>query len=103
MGMSKLTSKQVEHVARLAKLDLTKEEVLKFADQLSAVVEYFDSLPNFSFENVESTSQTTGLTNVFREDAIDTTRILPVEEVISGTENIHNNYFKVPLILKHKQ
>lgn len=103
MAMAKLSLQQVQHVANLAKLQLSKEELKIFAKQLSPIVDYFDQLKQVDTAGVEPTSQTTGLTNITREDIIDPTRILPVEDALSGSGKIKNNYFKVPLILKHKQ
>lgn len=100
--MAKLSKSQVLHVASLAKLSLTDAEIKKFQKQLSAVVSYFDELREVDTGNIEATSQTTGLTNVFREDEINTTQILPIADALSGAEEVFNNYFKVDLILKHK-
>lgn len=99
--MAKLTKQQVLHVAKLSKLDLTQAEVEKFSKQLSEVLDYISKLDEVDTKNVEPTSQTTGLTNVLRDDEIDTTKCLTQEEALSGTEKTKNGFFEVDAIL-HK-
>jgi len=91
----------VEHVASLAKLKITSEEKSKYIKQLSDVVSYISELSDVDTSNVEPTSQTTGLTNVFREDLVRNEGISQ-NEALSGTEETHNGYFVVPLILDKK-
>lgn len=98
--MAKLTNDDVLHVAKLAKLDLNKSEVDKFASQLSNVIDYFGELSKVDTEGVEATSQTTGLENVYREDKAENSKSLNQDEAISGTDNTHNGYFKVKAILE---
>lgn len=63
-----LSDNQVKHVAKLAKLDLSNEEVKKFTGQLSDILEYVDQLNEVDTDKVEPTSQVTGLTNVTEGD-----------------------------------
>jgi len=101
MAMSKLSIKDVEHVARLAKLKLTSQEILKYQKQLSEVVSYVSELSEVDTSTVEPTSQTTGLTNILRSDELKASE-LTQEEALSGTEKTHNGYFVVPMVLEHK-
>ena len=101
--MTHLTTDDVAHVALLANLPLTKEELEKFKDQLSPVISYIDELSEVDTDDVPPTSQTTGLENVMREDEIDVTRILSQEQALSGTEKTHNGYFVVDMVLENKQ
>ncbi len=100
--MNKLTKQDVLHVAKLAKLILTNEEVDKFTDQLSAIVNYMEELNAVDTSNIEPTSQTTGLENVFRNDEVKTDQILSQDAALSGTEEIYNGYFKVNAILSER-
>lgn len=68
--MSQLTDDQVRHIAKLARLTLTEEEVPKFAKELSAILEYVTKLQEVDAKDVEPTAQVTGLTNAFREDSV---------------------------------
>ena len=100
--MTKLSKKDVLHVAKLAKLDLSLEEEEKFASQLSEVLDYVGQLGEVDTEEVEPTSQTTGLENVFCPDELKSQQGLSQEEALSGTEKNYNGYFKVEAILSER-
>ncbi|MFA6305761.1 MAG: Asp-tRNA(Asn)/Glu-tRNA(Gln) amidotransferase subunit GatC [Candidatus Gracilibacteria bacterium] len=95
-----LTEEQVRHVAKLARLSLTDEEVKKFSGQLSGVLEYVDILKEVDTEGVEITSQVTGLKNVMRKDEVvrgDAER----EELLACSElEIDSNQVKVMNAIK---
>lgn len=63
-----LTIEEIRHVANLANLTLSEDEVRKFSGQLSEVLDYIEKLKEVETKNVEPTSQITGLINLFRED-----------------------------------
>ncbi|HTK03599.1 MAG TPA: Asp-tRNA(Asn)/Glu-tRNA(Gln) amidotransferase subunit GatC [Alphaproteobacteria bacterium] len=98
--MAKLTRQDVLHIAKLAKLSLTDDEVEKFTAQLSSILKYVDELNSVDTSEVDPTSQTTGLVNVFRDDEIKTDQILSQAEALSGTDETYNGYFRVPTILE---
>lgn len=103
MLMASLTNDDVAHVAKLAKLELTKEEIEKYKKQLSSVLDHFKELNEVDTKNVEPTSQTTGLQNVTRKDEIAVNEVLVIDDVLSGTEKTKNGYFVVPAILDKNQ
>lgn len=78
--MTQLTTDQVRHIAKLARLRLTDEEVEKFTTDLTGIFQTIDKLKEVDTNGVEPTAQVTGLTNSFREDEI---RTLPF-----GTEEL---------------
>lgn len=100
--MAKLSKSEVQHVAKLAKLDLTEKEIEKYAIQLSSIVDFISELSEVDTEGIEPTSQTTGLENVFRDDVIDSANYLTQDEAVSGSDKIYNGYFKVPAILAER-
>lgn len=102
MTMAKFTKKDVEHVAKLAKLDLTDSEIEKFLPQLSSIVGLISELDEVDTKNVEPTAQTTGLENVFREDMATNTQSLDQDQALSGTDKIYNGYFKVKALLAER-
>ncbi len=61
---------QVRHVAKLARIALSDEEVKKFGAQLSSVMEYVDILKEVDTDGVEGTNQVTGLENVMEVDMV---------------------------------
>ena len=65
-----MTQEEVQKIARLARLELTSEELGKYAKQLSNILEFVNTLQELDTKDVEITAQVTGLTNVFREDVV---------------------------------
>jgi aspartyl-tRNA(Asn)/glutamyl-tRNA(Gln) amidotransferase subunit C len=65
-----LSKEQTEQIAKLARLELTDEELKTYGGQLSAVLGYIDQLKEVDTNDIEPTAQVTGLTNIFREDEI---------------------------------
>lgn len=85
--MTKLTKKQVLHVAELSNLTLSSVEIKKFTPQLTKIIDFIAKLSEVDTDNILPTSQTTNLVNVTREDKV-------------VGENIeHNGYFKVKAIM----
>jgi aspartyl-tRNA(Asn)/glutamyl-tRNA(Gln) amidotransferase subunit C len=68
--MAKLTREDVLKLARLAKLDLSEEEIAEFSGELSAILEYVEQLKNVEVDGLKPTNQVTGLTNVTRPDEV---------------------------------
>lgn len=66
--MATLTRDDVLKLARLARIDLSDDEVGKFADEFNAILAYVEQLQNVDVSGLEPTSQVTGLTNVMRAD-----------------------------------
>ena len=97
--MGKLSADDIKHVAQLAQLDLTAKEISKFRKQLSEVVSYVDELKEVNVKGVAPTSQTTNLENIHKKDVIEVDQALTEKEALSGTEKVHNNYFKVPGVI----
>ncbi len=63
-----LNKKEIEHLALLARLGITKEEKEKFRSELSSILDYVAKLNQVDTKGVKSTSQVTGLFNIMRED-----------------------------------
>ena len=66
----KLKKQEVKHIAELARLALSEDELKIYGKQLSDILAYVDELKEIDTANVELTAQVTGLKNVFREDEI---------------------------------
>jgi aspartyl-tRNA(Asn)/glutamyl-tRNA(Gln) amidotransferase subunit C len=65
-----LDKSQIEHIARLARLDLTEAEQVKYGGQISAILGYIEQLQEVDVDKVEPTAQVTGLVNSWREDEV---------------------------------
>ncbi|MBI4089134.1 MAG: Asp-tRNA(Asn)/Glu-tRNA(Gln) amidotransferase subunit GatC [Candidatus Levybacteria bacterium] len=86
----------VLHVAKLANLPLKNEEIKKLEEQLSETLTYIEKLNSINTENIEPTSQVTGLENVARED--EPKPSLSQEEALSNTKSQHNGLFKIKAV-----
>ena len=96
--MSKITKKDVEHVAKLARLKLSKEEKEKFTKQLDLILKYIDKLNELDIKKVEPTSHILPLKNVFREDKV--RKSLKVEKVLENAPEKAKGFLKVPKIIE---
>ena len=92
-----ISTGDVEHVAKLARLKLTDEEKETYRRQLSDVLEHARVISEVDTEGVEPTSHTLPLVNVFREDEVRPS--LPVEEVTRNAAWAEGGAFKVPRII----
>jgi aspartyl-tRNA(Asn)/glutamyl-tRNA(Gln) amidotransferase subunit C len=68
--MAHLTEAEVRHIAKLARLRLSDEEVVKFTKELGSILAYVETMQKVDTKNVEPTAQVTGLSSVFRDDAL---------------------------------
>ncbi len=90
----------VKHVAKLANLPLPEESLPKLQSQLESILEYVRVVQSAKTEGVKETSQVTDLTNVWREDVVDSERAFSQEEALSNAKSTHNGYFLVPGIME---
>lgn len=95
--MVSITQKEVEHVAQLARLDLTEAEKPMFADQLNHILSYVDQLQGVSTEGVPLTASVAHEEPVLREDS--PREGLSVEKALANAPESHNGFFVVPNIL----
>ena len=93
------TKETIEHVSKLALIDLKEEEKEKFLKQLSDIISYFKKLDALNTKNIEPTTHPIdNLKNVFREDI--PWESMSNEEALKNTQYKKDGYFKVPRILK---
>lgn len=92
-----ITVNDVEHVAKLARLDITDEEKQQFTEQLNAILKYASKLNELDTTNVEPTSHVLPLANVMRED--ETKPSWPLEQVMANAPDEQDGQFKVPAVL----
>jgi aspartyl-tRNA(Asn)/glutamyl-tRNA(Gln) amidotransferase subunit C len=88
----------VEHIARLARLDLSDEEKELFGSQLSDILRYVEKLGELDTSTVEPTSHVLELTNVIRDDRPRPS--LPPEEALSNAPDRVDNFYRVPRIIE---
>lgn len=92
--MTKFSDDDVQKLARLSRLQLTKAEVTTFKVELSAIVNYVQQLQNVDVEGLLPTNQVTGLTDVVRADEIIDYGVTP-EELLKNAPALEANQFKV--------
>ena len=91
-----ITIKEVEHVAKLARLELTEEEKVKFSKQLGDVLEYAQQMNEIDTEGVEPMSHAIPIVNVMREDEV--VHELSREELMANAPLKEDGFFRVPKI-----
>lgn len=95
----KLEKKDLEHIAELARLELTEEEYEKYGNQLSDILAYFEQLKEVNTDTVEPTAQVTGLKNVMREDIIKNWDKNEISEALNQAPEVEDNQVKVKKVL----
>ncbi len=98
MEEKQLSVEQIRHLAKLSQLKIDTDEISIYANQLSEVLDYVASLQKLELDDVEETSQVTGLENVFVDDK--TGKCLSRSKALSQTPDMHNGYVKVKAIFK---
>ena len=91
-----ITVKDVEHVAKLARLELTEEEKEKFAGQLGDVLKYVEQMNEVDTSNVEPMSHAVDFVNVMREDLVNYEQTK--SELMKNAPDEEDGFFKVPKI-----
>ncbi len=96
----KLDLAQVEHVAALAQLALSKEEKELFQEQLSSILGYAERLQQLDTEAIPPTATVLPLQNVMREDRIQPS--LTRQEALANAPNTSGGSFQVPVVLENE-
>ncbi len=95
-----ITIKDVEHIAKLAKLEFTDAEKEKFTHQLNKILEYMDHLNSLDTSGVEPLSHVIELSNVFRPDEVKAG--VSTEEALKNAPEKNEQFFKVPKVINEK-
>lgn len=97
--MAKLTDSDVLKLAQLARLDLSKEEIKEFQQEISKILDYVEQLNEADVSGEEPTYQVTGLTNVFRKDQEKSYGVTP-EELLKNAPATLDNQIKVKRMIQ---
>ena len=90
--------KEVEHVARLARLELAPEERERMREQLDRILGYIDKLRQLDTTGVEPTSHAVPVVDVVREDEL--RPCLSAEEMLANAPDRSGEFFRVPRIIE---
>jgi aspartyl-tRNA(Asn)/glutamyl-tRNA(Gln) amidotransferase subunit C len=95
--VSEITPDLVRHLAGLARIDLHEDEVIRFTEQLSLIVDSVAKISDAIDANTPATSHPIPLANVFREDVVQPS--LTQEQALSGAPDSGQGRFRVAAIL----
>ena len=92
-----ITREEVEHVANLARLNLSEEELARMTGQLDTILSYVAKLDELDTEGVAPTTHAFSIQNAFREDEVQPS--LPREEALANGPRQNEEVFIVPKII----
>ncbi|MFX1518447.1 MAG: Asp-tRNA(Asn)/Glu-tRNA(Gln) amidotransferase subunit GatC [Promethearchaeota archaeon] len=93
-----LSEKEVEHIAELAKIKITKKEKKLFTKQFNEILQFFHQLDEMDTSSIKPTFHVVDIKNRFRNDIIETT--LSTEEALKNAPKKEKNFFKAPKLLE---
>lgn len=93
----KISRKEVEHVAGLARLNMSEEELVRMTGQLDTILSYVAKLDELDTRGVDPTTHAFSITNAFREDELQDS--LPRDEALANGPNVNGEAFVVPKII----
>jgi len=91
-----ISKKEVQHIAKLARLGITEKEEEKFQKELSSILDYIEKLKKVDVSKTEPTSHPLFIKNVTRKDEVDSKK----EELLGSAPVTERGYIKVKSILK---
>ena len=94
----KLSREEVLHIARLARVALNEEEIIRMSEQLSNLLEHFQVLQQVDTEGIPPTAQSVELRSVMRDDVIRPS--LTPEDVLANAPQREGDFFKVKIVLE---
>ena len=95
---TKISLEEVDHVARLARLDLSAADKERMRSELDKILGYIDKLRALDTREVLPTSHAVPVTNVMRDDVERPS--LPVEDMLANAPDRHREMFRVPRIIE---
>ncbi len=93
-----LTPEEVRHIARLARVGLSDDDMPRLQSQLSQILDYFRRLQEVDTENIPPTAQTLAMHNVMRDDEPQPS--IDKEEVLANAPQREDDHFRVRAILE---
>ena len=95
-----LSPDDVAALARLARIELTADELAHLAPQLDVILESVAHVSDVAADDIPTTSHALPLTNIFREDKVIPS--LPLADVLGGAPAVEQDRFRVPRILEEQ-
>lgn len=98
--MSDFSPAVVAHIAVLANLDVSTQEQQDFAPAFEATLAEISKITEVNVIGVKPTAHTTGLTNVWRDDEVDTERVIPQNLVLGQAHKTFQSYIVVDRVIE---
>ena len=98
MSDTKISQKEVEHIAKLARIELSEQDKKTFSTQLTDILKYVDKLDEVDVDGVEPTAQVTMLENIMRHDKAGI--CARQKELVKAAPDSQDNQVKVKAVLK---
>lgn len=95
--MSDTCKIDIDHIARLARIELTPSEKEKFSDQLEKILEYIEKLSGVDIEGVEPSAHAHAIYNVWRGDEAD--EGMPISDALMNAPKSRENQVVVPKVV----
>lgn len=102
MAKTKLSKHDITRLANLAGLAVSSAEAKDFTPQLEETLSVIEKLNQLDTSNTPVTSQVTGLSNIFREDQINPSRVLSQKQATANASQTHRGYFVVSQLIDHE-
>jgi aspartyl-tRNA(Asn)/glutamyl-tRNA(Gln) amidotransferase subunit C len=97
---TKISLQEVDHVARLARLELSAADKERMRSELDGILSYIDKLRALDTRDVEPTSHAVPVTNVMRDDVEQPS--LPQEDMLANAPDRQRDMFRVPKIIEEE-
>jgi len=97
MKKRRISKKEVEHIAWLARIELSEEEKDLFSKQFDDILRFFEKIDEVDTERVPPTYHVLDLVNVYREDEVSPS--LPIEETLKSAPKRERRFLKAPRIV----
>ncbi len=95
-----ISKQQVEHMAKLARIELTEKGKRKFQKELSSILDYVKQLNKVNTKDVESIKQITGLKDVMRDDEVQSPKSKVQSKLFKNVPKRKDDYIKVPKVFE---
>jgi aspartyl-tRNA(Asn)/glutamyl-tRNA(Gln) amidotransferase subunit C len=92
-----LSEDQVKHIAWLARIELSKEEIKLFTQQLNTIIDFFHVLDEVNTQDVKPSIHIAGSSNATREDIIESS--LPHDKALANAPRKEKGFFQAPKIV----
>ena len=94
----KLSRDEVLHIAALAKVGMTEEDITRFGGQLNNILENFEVLQKVDTQDVPPTAQPNPLCNVMKDDVVEPS--MPQEDVLANAPRREGEFFRIRPVLE---